>query len=250
MGYSRQLRKFGLGELENLLTDVTKCVHVTYNIRIRIDFNKKIIRARIFLFVIYVARLFAMRQIDFYLRAILKETGWTQTDLATRLETTQATVSRWLKGSEPEGHRRDAIVELYRSVATPEDGNFSEGENTVRLIGYIGAGQAIYPLDDGADEKVEAPKDAKPSTVAAKIRGDSMLPVFHENWLIYWSRHLPPEEMQNQLCVVQLADGRLLVKTLRRGSDDGLWTLTSFNASDIIDVPVEWAAPIDWIKPR
>lgn len=126
----------------------------------------------------------------------------------------------------------------------------SDYQNTVRLVGYIGAGQAVYPLDDGADDEVEAPSDAKPTTVAAQIRGDSMLPLFHEDWLIYWSTNFPPEEMINQLCVVQVADGRLLVKTLRRGSQDGLWTLTSFNASDITDVPVDWVAKIDWIKPR
>ncbi|GGB00120.1 hypothetical protein GCM10011491_30480 [Brucella endophytica] len=64
-----------------------------------------------------------MRKIDFYLRAILKETGWTQVQLAERLGTSQATVSRWFKGSEPEGHRRDAIVDLYNSVATVSKDN-------------------------------------------------------------------------------------------------------------------------------
>lgn len=190
-----------------------------------------------------------MEKIDFYLREILRETGWTQEELASRLETSQATVSRWFKGSEPQGHRRDAILALYRSV-TASDKPSNDDIRTVRLIGYIGAGQTIYPLDDGADDRVEAPSDAKPSTVAAKIRGDSMLPLFHENWLIYWSKSLPVEDMINQLCVVQVADGRLLVKTLRRGSEHGLWTLTSFNASDIEDVEVDWVAPIDWIKPR
>ncbi|WP_167394089.1 LexA family transcriptional regulator [Brucella oryzae] len=190
-----------------------------------------------------------MSKIDYYLREIMKTTGWKQAELASRLDTTQATVSRWFKGAEPEGHRRDAILELYSSVtnmAAPS----GVDQPTVRLIGYIGAGQAVYPLDDGTDDQVEAPRDAKPTTVAAQIRGDSMLPIFQENWLIYWSTNLPPHEMINQLCVVQVSDGRLLVKTLRRGSQDGLWTLTSFNASDITDVPVDWAAPIDWIKPR
>ncbi len=190
-----------------------------------------------------------MSKIDYYLREIMKTTGWKQAELASRLDTTQATVSRWFKGAEPEGHRRDAILELYSSV-TNTTAPSGAGQPTVRLVGYIGAGQAVYPLDDGTDDQVEAPRDAKPTTVAARIRGDSMLPIFHENWLIYWSRHLPPADMINQLCVVQVSDGRLLVKTLRLGSEPGLWTLTSFNASDITDVPVDWAAPIDWIKPR
>ena len=41
--------------------------------------------------------------------------------------------------------------------------------------------------------------------------------------------------MINQLAVVQLSDGRIMVKTLRNGSQPGLFTLTSFNAADIVD---------------
>ncbi len=77
-----------------------------------------------------------------------------------------------------------------------------------------------------------------------------MLPHYEDGDIIYYSRNLPPEEMRNRRCVVKLADGRMLVKTLRRGSTDDLWTLTSTNAADIEDVLVEWVAPIDWIKPR
>lgn len=41
-----------------------------------------------------------------------------------------------------------------------------------------------------------------------------------------------------------------MVKTVRRGSQSGLYTLVSLNAPDIEDVALLWAAPIDWIKPR
>lgn len=122
-------------------------------------------------------------------------------------------------------------------------------QEQVPLVGYIGAGQAVYPIDEGG-YYVDAPPDATPSTVAAQVQGDSMLPAFEDGWLIYYSRHLPPEEMVNRRCVVQVGDGRLLIKTLRRGSAPGYWTLASSNAADIEDVPVEWVAPIDWIKPR
>lgn len=77
-----------------------------------------------------------------------------------------------------------------------------------------------------------------------------MLPVFHDTWLIYWSTLRPPSTMVNKLGVFQLADGRIMVKTLRAGSEPGLWTLTSFNAADVVDVILDWGAEIDWIKPR
>lgn len=77
-----------------------------------------------------------------------------------------------------------------------------------------------------------------------------MLPMFQEGWVIYWSRHLPAKEMINKLAVVQLANGQILVKTVKKGTTEGYFTLTSTNALDMEDQLVEWAAPIDWIKPR
>ncbi len=77
-----------------------------------------------------------------------------------------------------------------------------------------------------------------------------MLPLYEDGTLLYYSKVLSPESMINKRCVAKLADERILVKTLRRGSERGLWTLVSLNAPDIEDVVVEWAAPIDWIKPR
>lgn len=179
------------------------------------------------------------------IRAILKQPGWTQQRVADVIEVAQSTVNRWLKGgTEPEGANRDAIAKLYRDVL--------DGEATpkVALKGKVGAGQAIYALEVGDEDLVDAPPNPSPSTVAVEVSGPSMLPVFFDGWLLYYSRQLPPGEMVNKIGVAQLADGRLLVKTLRPGLSPGLWTLLSANADPIEDVAVEWVAPIDWIKPR
>jgi hypothetical protein len=120
----------------------------------------------------------------------------------------------------------------------------------VRKVGYVGAGQAVIPVDNGDYEWVYAPPDARDETTAVEVKGDSMFPVFEEGTLLYYSRMLPPAEMLNRRCVVHLADGRILVKTLRRGSVPSVFTLSSFNAPDMEDQVVEWASPIDWVKPR
>lgn len=120
----------------------------------------------------------------------------------------------------------------------------------VPLKGHVGAGQAVYAIDDGGDAEVEAPPNVPEETVAVEVRGDSMFPVFEDGTLLYYSRLLPPAEMLNNRCVVHLADGRILVKTLKRGADATVFTLSSFNAPDMEDMVVEWASPIDWIKPR
>lgn len=122
----------------------------------------------------------------------------------------------------------------------------------VPLKGYLGAGGEVYAIDTGDDEVIEAPAMTAPNTVAAEVRGRSMMPAYEDGTVIYWSKLLPPEEMINRRCVVQLADGRIMVKTLRRGSAPHLWTLSSINPTypDIEDVAVDWAAKIDWTRPR
>lgn len=179
-------------------------------------------------------------------RKLLQEDDWTQQRLAERLGVSQSTVNRWVKGAEPEGHRRDAINELFTIHFESVDSEPA----SVQLLGFVGAGQAVYPFDDAGGGYVEAPPKVMAGTVAVEVRGESMLPLYEDGTLLYYSKHLPPEEMIGRRVIAKLADDRVLVKTLRRGSDRGLWTLVSLNAPDIEDVAIQWVAPIDWIKPR
>lgn len=125
-------------------------------------------------------------------------------------------------------------------------------EKVIPLKRYVGAGQAVFPIDDGNgdDDYIEAPPGLAGEAVAAVIRGDSMFPRYDDGNIIMWSQHLPPMDLLHREAVVGLADGRILVKTIERGSANGFWTLISFNAPPIPDVVIEWAAPIDWVKRR
>lgn len=122
----------------------------------------------------------------------------------------------------------------------------------VRLAGRVGAGQVITPFDDEPYEWVDEPADAREGTTAVEVVGDSGHPVFEEGTYLYYSRHLPPEEMVNRRAILRTAKGELYVKVLRKGSSEGFWNLQSINSlyPDIVDQVVEWAAPIEWIKPR
>lgn len=88
-------------------------------------------------------------------------------------------------------------------------------------------------------------------TVAVEIRGDSLGSIFN-TWLVYYDdRHDPPRaELLRKLCVVGLADGRVLVKKLMKGSAPGLFNLESQTQSTIEDAVVEWAAPVKIMMPR
>lgn len=184
-----------------------------------------------------------------YIAQLLSMKKWNQVKLAAHFGVSQSTVNRWKAGSEPEGHHRDAIRELYNmEFGTPDSKPFKR----VKLMGKVGAGQEIYATDDGGQSYVDAPADAHQNTVAVEVSGESMYPAYEEGTILFYSKTLPPSEMVNRRAVVQLADGRIFVKTVRPGTTPNTWTLTSINAlyPDMIDQIVEWAAPIDWIKPR
>lgn len=182
-------------------------------------------------------------------QAILDMPDWTQLQLGERLGVNQSTVNRWLKGSDPRGQHRDAINDLYASLTAPLDST-AENIMQVKLKGFVGAGQEVYQFDEDGAGYVEAPPSATQATEAVEVRGESMWPLYEDGTLLYYSRQLSPDMMVGKRCIVRLADDRTLVKSIRKGSERGLFTLVSLNAPDIEDVALMWAAPIDWIKPR
>lgn len=126
----------------------------------------------------------------------------------------------------------------------------------IPIVGYVGARAEVYPIDDHAKgdglDMVDAPPGVAPNTVVVVVRGESMAPQYRDGTMLYYSQQLPPEDClydQNG-AVVRLSDGRMMVKRILPGSQPGSYTLSSVNADDMIDVELEWAAPIDWVKPR
>lgn len=131
------------------------------------------------------------------------------------------------------------------------------GPTMVPISHFVGAGAEILPIDNAiapSDIK-ESEIDAPPGVddcIAAEIKGDSMYPL-GEHWVIFYAN--PPsagvrEDCVGKLCIVQIENGSLLVKMLRRGNRKGLWTLESWNAATREDVRLAWAAPVLDIRPR
>ncbi len=122
----------------------------------------------------------------------------------------------------------------------------------IPVVGYVGAATEFHGFDDHAQggglDEIEPPPGVPEDAVAVIVRGDSGYPAIREGMiLVYWNKYENPVELVGEDCFVRLMDGRTLVKILERGSRDGLWTLTSVNASTppIRDVQIEWAAPIE-----
>lgn len=193
-----------------------------------------------------------MITIEQKLRAIMKATGWRQTQLAERLNVTQATVSRWFSGSEPEGARRDAILALYDEFVEAGPKALDHGD-IVKIVGYIGAGAEIMPEfeqvpPEGLDQ-VHVPFPLPDDMIALEVRGDSMLPVYKDGHvvIVYREQKKPAPSFYGEDAAVRTSDGRRFLKTIMKGSPI---TLTSFNAAPIENVALEWIGEIFAVLPR
>ena len=122
----------------------------------------------------------------------------------------------------------------------------------VPVVGVVSAGASasLFGLGQGMFEEVDAPQESTPNTVAVKVQGDSMYGVADDGSYIYYDDvpGLPTDAMIGKLCVVGLADDRVLVKRLKRGSEPGRFTLQSVNAPDIENVEVTWASRVTWVR--
>lgn len=125
----------------------------------------------------------------------------------------------------------------------------SRNHAAMPIRGYVGAGAEFipFPANDADPGLGDAPLTVEPNSEAVIVRGDSMYPRYFDGEYLYYINELrDPRDFLGQECVVKLADGRMFVKILRRGSTPKLFNLESWNAPTIEDQKVEWAAPVTW----
>lgn len=194
---------------------------------------------------------YAFAMLSEWLQEALKASGVSQSNLSAQLTAAlgrsidRAAVNKMVKGTRAIAGDEMLAIERITGFAAP-------AEIMVPLKGRVGAGAEILAVETDEYDPVPAPASSKPGTVAVEVSGESMFPAYEDGTLLFYSKLLPPGDMVNRRCVVRLADDRIFVKILRAGSTDSTWTLQSLNPmyADMIDQVVEWAAPIDWIKPR
>ncbi|MCA3246987.1 MAG: helix-turn-helix domain-containing protein [Azospirillum sp.] len=188
------------------------------------------------------------------IRAARKAKQLSQEQLAAEIGVSRVAVTQWEGGEMPEAWRWPRLAQslgagldhLIRGIGGPP---------TNPIVGYVGAGAEVHPVDDyakgaGIDEAPPFPGQDGPA-VAVRVRGDSMLPMLEDGWLLYYSRDHDgvPEDCIGKLCVVQIEDGPTLVKTLERGRRRRHFRLVSHNASPREDVRLKWAARVRAIVP-
>lgn len=188
------------------------------------------------------------------IRAIMKATGWKQQKLAEHFNVSQSTVNRWLAGSEPEGHRRDAINETFNSVV--DHGPSEQVGSEVPVMGFLGAGAEVEPdfeqvPPEGLDQ-VHIPFSVPDDMIAFTVSGLSMMPVFKPGTVIvvYREQKKPIEAFYGLEAAVRTAEGKRFIKTITRGSKPGTVNLTSWNdPAPIEDQRLEWIGEIFAVLP-
>ncbi len=191
-----------------------------------------------------------------WIRAALDETGKTRSGLARAHGRSPSAVTDLLNGRRRLRADEIAIAAAYLGVEPPRligGGRAPPTRATVPLVGHVGAGAIAHFYADGQGpfDEVGAPDAASAKTVAVQIRGHSLGALF-DNWLVFYDdvREPPGDDLVGRMCVCGLADGRVLIKALKRSHIGGLWTLLSNAEPPIYDVALDWAALVREMRPR
>lgn len=199
--------------------------------------------------------------VEHRLNQALKATGKSQADLARAVAGLDADkVSKIVRGE-----RRLDATELAPAaeflgvrlewLATADGDMIEHRQRSVDIVGFVGAGAEVLAdgsqLDGSGQDNVDLDFDVPGSCKAVIVRGTSMLPAYEDgDVLVYDGKPADPRSLLNRRCVVQLTDGRIFVKRLRRGTLPDLYTLESFNADPIEDAEIDWVAKIKAVVPR
>lgn len=120
-------------------------------------------------------------------------------------------------------------------------GEMRTGLRSVPVVGLVGAGAAVLPLHiDTAGAGIGEVSFPEAEYLAAlEVRGDSQYPRYLDGEVvIYDTRAVSPGQLVNSYAVVDLADGRRLLKMLRRMPSPGRFRLESHNAAPEDDAEI------------
>lgn len=182
--------------------------------------------------------------------ALLEEREMDATALARKIGVSPTTLTRPLYSEKYKpaigGRTMQKIAEHLR-VQLPD---VSAGKSTpvptsLVIVSHVGAGDAIYPENAPFDE-VDLPPGASEGVFGLIIRGNSQFPRFLDGEIIICRAVDDPMSLLKKEAVVDLVDGRRLLKRIESKTAGNKFTLESWNADPIKGVQIERAAEILW----
>ena len=126
--------------------------------------------------------------------------------------------------------------------------------NIFKVVATIGATELIDMHSIAATEEfeeIELPFGYNLSNVQAMLcNGHAFLPRVRDGEAVIFHRdNYTVDDVLNQEAIVGLDDGRVLLKTVKRGSAEGLYRLESHNFPTIEDIRINWVAALLAIIP-
>ena len=185
------------------------------------------------------------------LRALRDGRGWSQDEAAAALGTTRNQYAKLEGGSRRLSDKW--IKRAAEAYGIDPGGIVTDLQSSVPVAGYVGAGTEthFYSESQGPLDEAPAPEGVTAQTVAVEVRGESLGPIF-SGWLVYFDDRREPvtDDLIGRLCVVGLADDRILVKKLLPGRGGGSFALHGQFGEPILDAEVLWAAPVKAMMPQ
>lgn len=185
------------------------------------------------------------------LKSLREERGWTLDRAANEMGMSRGGYIKIERGENR--LTSTTIANAARAFGVTEVGVRALSAPTVPVVGYVGAGAEAHMFSDGQGpfDEAGAPAGATDATVAVEVRGTSLGQSF-DGWYVYYDevRNPPTSDLIGSLCVVGLADGRVLVKTLKVGQLPNRFTLISNAEQPVYDAEITWAARVRQMTPK
>jgi len=184
-------------------------------------------------------------------RSVAADRGWAMSTYITHENGT-----RLKKGLSEEDARKYArtfrvnLGWLMTGVGEPRRAGVEVNDGHAMVMGRIGAGARVLVEDGEHGWPVDGiPDEIATSCELYEVLGDSMLPLFRDgDILAIEKREISARWLIGRVGLVRLPGGERLIKEVARGSEPGLFTLLSLNASPIVDVEIESAGRLAWTK--
>ena len=182
--------------------------------------------------------------------AMLAATELSPTELARAAGLAPSTLTRFLNSPVKHSLSARTLAKLSATSGVAVPSSVQGLSSKVVLVGYVGAAEEVFPVDEGALgsglEWVEVPYALDPDCVGVRVTGASMFPAYWEGDLLIFKRDFALD-LQSCLyneCIVKVAEGPTYIKRLMPGGQEGRFNLVSYNASQMTDMDVEWAASV------
>jgi hypothetical protein len=140
-------------------------------------------------------------------------------------------------------HLDQPYEDVLRAAGVTE---LSDGEAKAPVVGLLDVHGERVSKDGGSPPRVPRPASAHVDTVALRVDAPGH---FTDGWLMFYtpSKRVEPEAV-GRLAVVGYSGTKMAVRVMSRGADRGRWKLGPLLGGQVLEVALEWAAPVIGIR--